>query len=103
MQFLFGEPAFVKSLDPARTESKTFIIAPEGLKLANTLQQKRVAKECANWIRQKVDIKTVYRSGFLHGKLYHVANIGHDAVAILGSPILRRAVWVCSIPAAILN
>ena len=85
MKFLFGEPSFVKSLDPAKTETKAFIIAPEGLKLANTLQQKRAARECAEWIGQKVDIKTVCQTGFLHGKLYHVANDGRDAVAILGS------------------
>ncbi len=85
MDFLFGEPSFVKSLDPAKTETKAFIIAPEGLKLANTLQQKRIARECAEWITRKVDIKTVCQTGFLHGKLYHVANDGQDAVAILGS------------------
>ena len=85
MDFLFGEPSFVKSLDPAKTQTKAFIIAAEGLKLANTLQQKRVAKECADWITKKVDIKTVCQTGFLHGKLYHVANNGHDAIAILGS------------------
>jgi phosphatidylserine/phosphatidylglycerophosphate/cardiolipin synthase-like enzyme len=85
MDFLFGEPSFVKSLDPAKTETKAFIIAPEGLKLANTLQQKRVARECADWITKKVDIKTVCQTGFLHGKLYHVDNDGRDAVAILGS------------------
>ena len=46
--FLFGEPSFVKSLDPAKTETKAFIIAPEGLKLAKIFQQKRVARECAD-------------------------------------------------------
>jgi hypothetical protein len=33
----------------------------------------------------KLDIKTVCQTGFLHGKLYDVANDGLDAVAILGS------------------
>jgi phosphatidylserine/phosphatidylglycerophosphate/cardiolipin synthase-like enzyme len=84
MDFLFGEPTFVKSLDPGKTETKTFIIAPDGLKLANVLQQKRVAAECAEWIRRKVNIKSVCQTNFLHGKLYHVKNGGED-VAILGS------------------
>jgi hypothetical protein len=48
MDFLFGEPRFVRSLDPDKTEKKSFIIDPGGLKLAHTLQQKRVAKECAD-------------------------------------------------------
>ena len=58
MDFLFGEPSFVKSLDPNKTESKAFIIAQDGLKLANVLRQKRIARECADWIRRKVDIKS---------------------------------------------
>jgi SNF2 family DNA or RNA helicase len=84
MNFLFGEPAFVRSLDPGKTETKAFIITSDGLKLANALKQKRVARECAQWIRQKVDIRSVCRSNFLHGKLYHVRN-GTEDVAVLGS------------------
>src|SRR2546427_9412630 len=84
MDFLFGEPTFVKSLDPDKTEKKEFIIDADGLKLANTLQQKRVAKDCAEWIRRKVEIKSVKQTNFLHGKLYHVRNGDADA-AILGS------------------
>src|SRR5438552_12947993 len=84
MDFLFGEPKFVKSLDPDETEQKEFVLDGDDLKLANTLQQKRVAKECAEWIRRKVDIKSVKQTNFLHGKLYHVRNGEADA-AILGS------------------
>jgi hypothetical protein len=56
LDFLFGEPSFVNRLDPSKTEKKAFIIDAEGLELANKLQQKRVAKECAEWIERKVDI-----------------------------------------------
>ena len=41
MDFLFGEPDFLKSLDPEKTEKKAFIIDSTGLKLTNTLQQKK--------------------------------------------------------------
>jgi len=84
MDFLFGEPRFVRSLDPSRMEAKEFIIDQDGLKLVNTLRQKRVAKECAEWIRRKVDIRSVTQTNFLHGKLYHVRN-GEGDAAILGS------------------
>ena len=50
LDFLFGEPSFVNRLDPSKTERKSFIIDADGLELANKLQQKRVAKECAAWI-----------------------------------------------------
>ena len=84
LDFLFGEPSFINRLDPSKTEKKAFIIDAKGLELANKLQQKRVAKECADWIDSKVDIKTIKQSNLLHGKMYHVATAGVED-AILGS------------------
>lgn len=84
LDFLFGEPSFVNRLDPNKTETKAFIIDADGLELSNKLQQKRVAKECADWIERKVDIKTIKQSNLLHGKMYHVATAGVED-AILGS------------------
>lgn len=84
LDFLFGEPSYVNRLDPRKTEKKAFIIDSDGLALSNRLQQKRVAKECADWIKQKVDIKTIKQSNLLHGKMYHVATGGVED-AILGS------------------
>jgi formylmethanofuran dehydrogenase subunit A len=57
IDFLFGEPRFISSLDPDKTEKKAFILDGNGLQLANKLQQKRVARECADWIRQKVAVR----------------------------------------------
>ncbi len=84
LEFLFGEPSFVNRLDPSKTEKKAFILDSDGLQLANTLQQKRAARECADWIDRKVDIKTITQSNLLHGKMYHVATNGVED-AILGS------------------
>ena len=49
LDFLFGEPRFISSLDPDKTDKKSFKIEDEGLKLANRLEQKRVARECAEF------------------------------------------------------
>jgi len=84
LDFLFGEPSFVNRLDPSKTQKKTFIIDANGLELVNKLQQKRVAKECYDWIERKVDIKTIRRSNLLNGKMYHVTTAGVED-AILGS------------------
>jgi SNF2 family DNA or RNA helicase len=84
LDFLFGEPSYVNRLDPAKTEWKAFLIDSDGLELANRLQQKRAAKECAEWIERKVDIRTIKQSNLLHGKMYHIANGGVED-AILGS------------------
>ncbi|MFC2076710.1 helicase-related protein [candidate division KSB1 bacterium] len=84
LDFLFGEPTFVKRLDPTKTETKNFIINADGLEIAHKLKQKRVAKDCADWIESKVDIKTIKQANLLHGKMYHVTTEGMEA-AILGS------------------
>jgi SNF2 family DNA or RNA helicase len=84
MNFLFGEPRFVNMLDPDKTEKKAFVIDSEGLRLENVLAQRRVARDCAEWIRSKVSIRSLRKSNLLHGKMVHIATQGADA-AILGS------------------
>ena len=84
LRFLFGEPRFVKSLDPERTDKKAFKIEDEGLQLQNRLEQKRVAKECAEWIKKKVQIRSIKALNLLHGKMYHIAHNGVEE-AIMGS------------------
>lgn len=84
LNFLFGEPRFVKSLDPDRTDKKAFKIEDEKLALSNRLQQKCLAKECADWIFNKVDIKSVKQANLLHGKMYHINDDGRKK-ALVGS------------------
>jgi len=84
LRFLFGEPRFIQSLDPDRTEKKTFRIEEDALLLANRLEQKRVARECADWLKRKVDVRSIIKPGFLHGKMYHMDNNGVQE-AIIGS------------------
>ena len=84
LRFLFGEPQFIKKLDPEKTEKKSFVIDSDGLHLRNQLQLKRVAIECAEWIEEKVEIRSIRESNLLHGKMYHIAKNGVER-AILGS------------------
>ena len=84
LRFLFGEPQFIQSLDPEKTEKKAFRIENDLLELENKLQQKHVAKECADWLQTKVEIKSIIKPGFLHGKMYHMDNNGVNE-AIIGS------------------
>ncbi|MDO8812933.1 MAG: SNF2-related protein [Gallionella sp.] len=84
LRFLFGEPRFISTLDPEKTDKKSFKIEDEGLELANRLQQKEIARRCAEWIRDKVEIRSIRQTNLLHGKLYHIHD-GHREHAILGS------------------
>ena len=72
LRFLFGEPRFVRSLDRENKQSRQYNLTEQGLSLGNQLVQRRLAKDCADWIRRKVEIRSVTRSGFLHGKLYYL-------------------------------
>ena len=84
LRFLFGEPDFIKSLDPENAEEKAFKIVDEGLELREQLQQKPIAKACAEWIEDKVEIRSTRQSNLLHGKMYHIVNNGVEK-AIMGS------------------
>jgi SNF2 family DNA or RNA helicase len=84
LRFLFGEPRFVRNIDPDKTDKKAFDIEDSKLQLQKRLEQRRVARECADWIRRKVEIRSVRYPGFLHGKMYHMDNHGVQE-ALLGS------------------
>lgn len=84
LQFLFGEPRFVKSLDPDKTDKKAYNLEDNSMALANRLSQRRAAKECMDWISSKVEIRSIKKSNLLHGKMYHIANGGVED-AIIGS------------------
>lgn len=84
LRFLFGDPDFVKRMDPNNTDTKAFDITDTGLALNQQLRQKPIAKACAEWIQEKVEIRTTRESNLIHGKMYHITNNGVDK-AILGS------------------
>ena len=84
LRFLFGEPSFIGGLDPQKTESKAFELTEDGLKLPDYLPQGEIAKACAEWIKDKVTIKSVQKSNFLHGKMYYIEKNGSED-AIIGS------------------
>jgi SNF2 family DNA or RNA helicase len=84
LRFLFGEPRFIKSLDPDKTDKKSYKIEDDGLHLSNRLEQRRVARECAEWITSKVEIRSVIQANLMHGKLYHISHNEIDE-AIMGS------------------
>lgn len=84
MKFLFGEPSFLKSLDPEKNEGRAFSIKDQKIDLDNQLKQSRVAKDCYDWLKEKVEIRSVKEGNLLHGKMYHVTNAGVKE-AIVGS------------------
>lgn len=82
LRFLFGEPNFV--LD----DSKKYRVAKvekDAISLDKVIEQKGIASDCAKWIRAKVEIRSMVKPNFLHGKLYHVQQASGVTKAISGS------------------
>lgn len=91
MRFLYGEPRGVGAVDPGGDAEKAFrLTADGGIELKQVLAQKPLAQACRAWIRSRVDIRTVEKSSFLHGKLYHLARNSRDSAALLGSSNFTR-------------
>lgn len=72
MRFLFGEPRFLKDGDNAGLVPPAFSFGESGLQLPDQMRQRAAAQRCAKWIRDRVEIRSVKRSGELHGKLIHI-------------------------------
>ena len=99
-RFLYGEPRGVGAMDPAGDEAKAFRLTEDrGIDLAQVLAQKPLARACAAWIEKQVEIRTVERTNFLHGKLYHIARpdgglpageAGTGSTALAGSSNFTR-------------
>ena len=84
LRFLFGDPSVVDAMDPRKKESKAFRLTEAGLKQQNPLSQSEIARACAEWIENKVEIKSARSSNFLHGKMYYIAK-DEDVDALIGS------------------
>jgi len=87
LKFLFGEPTFIKALDPTKVNKRDFKIEDDKLviPIESRLTQKAIAKECSEWIQQKVEIKSMVKPNFLHGKMYHVTQQSGVEKAVVGS------------------
>ncbi len=87
LRFLFGEPTFIKAIDPDKVETKQFQIEDSSLVIPveNRLSQKAIARECKEWLRNKAEIRSMVKSNFLHGKLYHILQSNGVEKAISGS------------------
>jgi superfamily II DNA/RNA helicase len=84
IRFLFGEPTFVSQVDADKSASKAFALESDHVGLANVLEQSKNAKECADWLRRIVQVRSIKQTRLLHGKLYHVKE-GKHSEALIGS------------------
>ena len=68
-----------------RANPKFFEVTERRLEPNHTLQQKALAKQCAQWVsKDSVAVRSISRANFLHGKMYLTTSLG-DAVGVVGS------------------
>lgn len=84
LRFLFGEPRFLDSIDADGLCPPAFSLDEEGLLLTDGMRKSSAAQRCADWIRSRVEVRSVKRAGLLHGKLFHVHD-GRRDHAMVGS------------------
>jgi len=79
LRLLFNTPIYQNNY----TNNPIFA-EPEEITFKNSMNQVAIAKECANWLKEKVEIKEVKTKGIIPFNLYHIKNT-KDATAIQGS------------------
>lgn len=91
MRFIFTQPTFVKK--DSKTLRQYYIDKDSEknisgnefeIKLRNKLNQANIAKECANWIKEKVEIKSFRQANPAQQRLIYIDN-KDDSIAINGS------------------
>ena len=103
-RFLHGEPRAVGALDPGGDDGKAFKLNQDGgIELKRVLAQRPLARACAVWIERQVEIRTIDRANFLHGKLYHVAGKGGASALVGSSNFTRRGLGFGAAPNVELN
>ena len=80
VKFLYGDPTGVGTVDPKNKQEKSYYLTEENeLQPVDVLQQKPLAEECKKWIESdKVSVRSIKKSNFLHGKMYNIINSNPD-------------------------
>ena len=70
VRFLYGDPGSVGELDPSEQTIKSFVSTEKGISPTEELQQKFLARQCAEWIKaDSVQVRSIEKSNFLHGQV----------------------------------
>ena len=68
-----------------KNDINLLLATPEENRLKNKLQQVKIAKECAAWLKNKAQIKEVKTNNSIPFNLYHIKNQSQEDLAIQGS------------------
>lgn len=96
LRFIFSEPTFAKQMEHDKSP-REFVLSKRSrergiggtgleLTLRNNLNQRALARECADWVRSRATFKTARQSGMIATTgTYHVQNAESESQAFMGS------------------
>jgi len=88
LKFLFTEPTFIKEFEDVNEDNIEKINLISGnkyeTKFKNKMNQSQIARECAEWVKKKMKIKSLIDPDIVQSKLY-IVNNGELKSAIQGS------------------
>lgn len=92
LRLLFSEPTFIKNKKDINREFKLSGSYERGLagdryemKLKSGLKQSEIAKECADWIRKKIEVRAYDEEYSIPQKMYLMENNKLESSCIIGS------------------
>ncbi|WP_079710194.1 helicase-related protein [Paraliobacillus ryukyuensis] len=92
VKFLFTEPTFTsssKKTDGQIIREKSIAGFEDEAKFRNQLNQHKIAKECAEWLQEKVEVKSMKNGSPM--SMINIENPRHDDVNIFGSSHFRSS------------
>ena len=85
MRFIFTEPSFIKNKNNTETREYEINQSEQGvfgnkyeLKLKNEMTQSAITRDCAEWIKDKVEVKSYINSNLATNRMIHVENLSAD-------------------------
>ena len=93
LRFLFIEPTFIRNKPSesreyyiGRSEREKSLSGSEfELRLKNDLNQSSIARECAAWVKEKAEMRSLVDSSVASVKIYHGENSDGEQFAIQGN------------------
>ncbi|MGI9345261.1 MAG: helicase-related protein [Gammaproteobacteria bacterium] len=101
VKFLFGDPASAGNIGAGARPGQRFSLAESGLLFgsdeSSVLWQKAMAQRCADWIRgNQVQVRSLRKANFLHGKMYHLQEANAQSVIVGSSNFTKRGLGASS-------
>ena len=97
-RFLLGAPESAEAITDGDKHPQTFQLTESGLARCDApAEQSQLARRCADWIKN-IQIRSISKSNFLHGKMYHMESEKTGAATVGSSNFTRNGLGAAQNP-----